>query len=171
MANFFSADYWKALYFKAMGGQETAVDPNAMSGSFTGAASFTGTASATGTSAADISGSFSGSSAFSGNLRKKRDGDAGPAKRKKRRQITFLAPSIEWIRENARQIFGSGPGAAEIDRQIDEAERKALSDAAVKITLPANTVEATAEAVASASPEVAVVEDDEDEIIALLLAA
>ena len=41
MANFFSADYWKALYFKAMGGQETAVDPNAMSGTFAGSASFT----------------------------------------------------------------------------------------------------------------------------------
>ena len=43
MANFFSADYWKALYFKAMGGQETAVDPNAMSGSFAGSSSWTGT--------------------------------------------------------------------------------------------------------------------------------
>jgi hypothetical protein len=42
MANFFSADYWKALYFKAMGGQETAVDPNAMSGSFSGSSSWTG---------------------------------------------------------------------------------------------------------------------------------
>ena len=42
MANFFSADYWKALYFKAMGGQETAVDPNAMSGSFAGVAAFSG---------------------------------------------------------------------------------------------------------------------------------
>ena len=41
MANFFSADYWKALYFKAMGGQETAVDPNAMRGTFDGSASFT----------------------------------------------------------------------------------------------------------------------------------
>ena len=43
MANFFSADYWKALYFKAMGGQETAVDPNAMSGTFAGSSTFTGT--------------------------------------------------------------------------------------------------------------------------------
>ena len=41
MANFFSADYWKALYFKAMGGQETAVDPNAMRGTFAGSSSFT----------------------------------------------------------------------------------------------------------------------------------
>ena len=41
MANFFSARYWKALYFKAIGGQETAVDPNAMRGTFAGSASFT----------------------------------------------------------------------------------------------------------------------------------
>lgn len=42
MANFFSADYWKALYFKAVGGQATAVDPNAMAGTFSGVAEFTG---------------------------------------------------------------------------------------------------------------------------------
>jgi hypothetical protein len=42
MANFFSARFWKALYFKAMGGQETAVDPNAMSGSFAGTSAFSG---------------------------------------------------------------------------------------------------------------------------------
>ena len=42
MASFFSADYWKALYFKAIGGQETAADPNAMSGSFAGSSEFTG---------------------------------------------------------------------------------------------------------------------------------
>lgn len=49
MANFFSADYWKALYFKAFGGQETAVDPNAMSASFAGSSSF----------AAELTGIFS----------------------------------------------------------------------------------------------------------------
>jgi hypothetical protein len=48
MANFFSADYWKAFYFKAMGGQETATDPNAMSGSFAGSSEFTGTLSGEG---------------------------------------------------------------------------------------------------------------------------
>ena len=48
MANFFSADYWKALYFKAVGGQETAVDPNAMSGSFAGSTSFTADLTSTG---------------------------------------------------------------------------------------------------------------------------
>jgi len=41
MANFFSAEYFAALYFKAMGGQETDADPNAISGSFAGAATFT----------------------------------------------------------------------------------------------------------------------------------
>jgi len=49
MANFFSADYWKALYFKAAGGQETATDPNAMSGSFAGSSSWTGTLTGEGT--------------------------------------------------------------------------------------------------------------------------
>ena len=53
MANFFSADYWKAFYFKAMGGQETAVDPNAISGSFSGAATFTAALTATLTILAD----------------------------------------------------------------------------------------------------------------------
>ena len=42
MANFFSADYWKALYFKAFGGQATATDANAMSGSFAGSSVFSG---------------------------------------------------------------------------------------------------------------------------------
>ena len=65
MANFFSADYWKALYFKAMGGQETAVDPNAMSGSFAGSASFTGTLDQP---EGAIAGSFAGSSEFDGSL-------------------------------------------------------------------------------------------------------
>jgi hypothetical protein len=65
MANFFSADYWKALYFKAMGGQETAVDPNAMSGSFAGSSSWTGTLEQP---EGSISGSFAGTSTFSGTL-------------------------------------------------------------------------------------------------------
>jgi hypothetical protein len=65
MANFFSADYWKALYFKAMGGQETAVDPNAMSGSFAGSSSWTGTLDPP---VGFISGSFAGSSTFTATL-------------------------------------------------------------------------------------------------------
>lgn len=47
MANFFSSDYWSALFFKAMGGQATAVDPNAMAGSFAGSAEFTASLTAT----------------------------------------------------------------------------------------------------------------------------
>ena len=65
MANFFSADYWKALYFKAMGGQETAVDPNAMSGSFAGSSSWTGTLDLP---AGAISGAFAGTSTFTADL-------------------------------------------------------------------------------------------------------
>lgn len=42
MSNVFSSEFWRALYFRAMGGQETAADPNAMFGSFAGSASFTG---------------------------------------------------------------------------------------------------------------------------------
>ncbi len=65
MANFFSSDYWSALFFKAMGGQETAVDPNAMSGSFAGSASFSGTLDLP---AGFISGSFAGASEFTADL-------------------------------------------------------------------------------------------------------
>ena len=65
MANFFSADYWKALYFKAMGGQATAVDPNAMSGSFAGSSSWTGTLALP---EGFIAGSFAGTSEFTGTL-------------------------------------------------------------------------------------------------------
>jgi hypothetical protein len=65
MANFFSADYWKAHYFKAMGGQETAVDPNAMRGTFAGSSSWTG---ALEQPEGSISGSFAGSSEFIGTL-------------------------------------------------------------------------------------------------------
>lgn len=65
MANFFSADYWKALYFKAVGGQATAVDPNAMRGTFAGVAAFSGTLDEP---AGAISGTFSGASTFTGTL-------------------------------------------------------------------------------------------------------
>lgn len=53
MANFFSAEYFAALYFRAMGGQETDADPNAISGSFSGAATFTAALTATVTILAD----------------------------------------------------------------------------------------------------------------------
>jgi hypothetical protein len=42
MANFFSSEYFAAIFFKAMGGQATDADPNALSGSFAGSSSFSG---------------------------------------------------------------------------------------------------------------------------------
>ena len=48
MANFFSASFWKARFFKAFGVQGEA-DPNAMSGSFAGSSSWTGTLTGEGT--------------------------------------------------------------------------------------------------------------------------
>jgi hypothetical protein len=65
LANFFSADYWKALYFKAMGGQATAVDPNAMRGTFAGSSTFSG---ALEQPEGAISGAFEGTSTFTGTL-------------------------------------------------------------------------------------------------------
>ncbi len=67
MANFFSADYWKALYFKALGGQATAVDPNAMRGTFAGTSSFVGSLTALSDPNA-MSGTFAGTSTFTGSL-------------------------------------------------------------------------------------------------------
>lgn len=49
MANFFSAAFWKARFFKTMGG-ESAIDPNAMSGTFAGTSTLNGTISETETS-------------------------------------------------------------------------------------------------------------------------
>lgn len=65
MANFFSVDYWKALYFKAVGGQATAVDPNAMRGTFAGSSSWTGTLDQP---EGAISGTFLGAATFTGTL-------------------------------------------------------------------------------------------------------
>jgi hypothetical protein len=48
MANFFSASFWKARFFKAFGGQ-AAADPGAMSGTFSGSSSWTGTLSSAST--------------------------------------------------------------------------------------------------------------------------
>lgn len=64
MSSFFSARFWRALYFRAMGGQASALDPNAMSGQFAGAASFSAAVSAIGA----LSGQFAGSSSVEGTL-------------------------------------------------------------------------------------------------------
>ena len=109
MANFFSADYWKALYFKATGGQETAVDPNALSGSFTGAASFAGTLALP---EGYITGEFAGASTFAGT-------------------VTSLASSTEefhgpkrtlgWIRDATWSLLRGRK-----KREREEAERAAI---------------------------------------------
>lgn len=123
MANFFSADYWKALYFKAMGGQETAVDPNAMSGTFAGVASFTGTLDEP---AGAISGTFVGSASFTGDLTftgtadeptQQLDGHDGWPRRK--------APIVEDMAELRRRW-------AEEDANRQEAKRRQDADRAAR---------------------------------------
>jgi homoserine acetyltransferase len=64
MSNIFQAEFWKSLYFRAMGGQETAADPNAMFGSFAGGAAY----QAGLTGLATMAGTFAGSSAYEGAL-------------------------------------------------------------------------------------------------------
>ena len=54
MSNFFSAEFWKSLYFRAMGGQETAADPNAMFGSFAGSSDFAASLPAVGQAQVDL---------------------------------------------------------------------------------------------------------------------
>lgn len=165
MANFFSADYWKALYFKAMGGQATAVDPNAMRGTFAGVASFTGTADATGSSTGNMAGSFAGSASFTGDLRKKRDGDAGPAQGKKRR-INIIAPSLQWARDNLERFLGPKADTSVFDAPLE----KESASASTLVAEPSNQ---RSEISAAETQEVVAVsaDEDEDEIIALLLAA
>jgi hypothetical protein len=132
MASFFSADYWKAFYFKAMGGQETAVDPNAMSGSFAGSSSWTGTLDLP---AGAISGSFAGSSEFSGAL----DGageisepDGHGARRLTREEIADYRRRQEASRREAKRYADELAGFAADESgaaPVDEA-----SPLAVRIT-------------------------------------
>jgi hypothetical protein len=123
MANFFSADYWKALYFKAVGGQETAVDPNAMRGTFAGVAAFTGTLDEP---AGAISGTFVGSASFTGDLTftgtadeptQQLDGHDGWPRRK--------APIVEDMAELRRRW-------AEEDANRQEAKRRQDADRAAR---------------------------------------
>lgn len=130
MANFFSADYWKALYFKAMGGQETAVDPNAMSGSFAGSSSWTGTLDLP---AGAISGAFAGSSAFTADLSftgtadepaQQIDGHDGRPRRK--------APIVEDMAKLRRRWAEEDANRQEAARRQDAdrtARRKAIAKA------------------------------------------
>lgn len=130
MANFFSANYWKALYFKAMGGQETAVDPNAMSGSFAGSSSWTGTLDLP---AGAISGAFAGTSTFTADLTftgtadeptQQIDGHDGWPRRK--------APIVEDMAELRRRWAEEDANRQEAKRRQDAdkaARRKAISRA------------------------------------------
>lgn len=131
MANFFSADYWKALYFKAMGGQETAVDPNAMSGSFAGSSSWTGTAALP---EGFIAGSFAGASEFSGAL----DGlgeitepDGHGARRLTREEIADYRRRQEASRRNAKRYADELAGFAPDEPEAAPAD--VVSPLAVRI--------------------------------------
>lgn len=109
MANFFSADYWKAFYFKAMGGQETAVDPNAMSGSFAGSSSWTGTLDQP---EGAVSGTFAGTSSFSGSLISETSSSLRGRLirgRWKRRDKLEPHPDDEFVRSGGRPVVAVVP--------------------------------------------------------------
>jgi hypothetical protein len=149
MANFFSVEYWKALYFKAMGGQATAVDPNAMSGSFAGSASFTGTLDPP---AGFISGTFAGTSTFTGDLTGgavDAGGADGPDPRKRKKRFVLWDYELK------------APKDALVAAREFLNRRKQPPPVKVEEIAPPEPV--LAEAVSEA--------DDEDEIIMLLLAA
>lgn len=115
MANFFSADYWKAFYFKAMGGQETAVDPNAMSGSFAGSSSWTGTLALP---EGFIAGSFAGASEFSGalaGLGEIAEPDGHGARRLTREEIADYRRRQEASRRNAKRYADELAGFAPVE--------------------------------------------------------
>jgi hypothetical protein len=147
MANFFSADYWKAFYFKAMGGQETAVDPNAMSGSFAGSSSWTGTLDLP---AGSISGAFAGASAFTADLTftgtadeptQQLDGHDGWPRRK--------APIVEDMAELRRRW-------AEEDANRQEARRRQDADKAARRRAIARALGTEPEAVEPETPQLTI---------------
>jgi hypothetical protein len=130
MANFFSADYWKAFFFRAMGGQETAVDPNAMRGTFAGSSSWTGTLDLP---SGAISGAFAGTSTFTADLTftgtadeptQQIDGHDGWPRRK--------APIVEDMAELRRRWAEEDANRQEAARRQDvdkAARRKAIAKA------------------------------------------
>jgi hypothetical protein len=114
LASFFSSDYWKAFYFKAMGGQETAVDPNAMRGTFAGSSSWTGALqqpegaiSGTFAGASDFAGSLSSSGAAAGQARRRGGKDDGLRifRRKRRAYVEFTEKRLDEIRRRERLVF------------------------------------------------------------------
>jgi len=141
MANFFSADYWKALYFKAMGGQETAVDPNAMRGTFAGSASFT----------ADLDDGRPDAGGADDT------GADGPPPKKRKRRILW-----DYELKTPQDVFASLRGFLDRKNKKPEPEAKAKAEdiAALVAAEPDELVSA-----------LATDDDDEDEIIMLLMAA
>ena len=123
MANFFSADYWKAFYFKAMGGQETAVDPNAMRGTFAGSSSWTGTLALP---EGFIAGLFAGTSEFVGTLtavdepaaetRRRGGKDDGRRifRRKRRAYVEFTEKRLEEVRRREREVYDALLGPEQV---------------------------------------------------------
>jgi signal transduction histidine kinase len=196
LANFFSADYWKAFYFKAMGGQETAVDPNAMSGSFAGSSSWTGTLDQP---TGSISGAFAGLSEFTGTLTsvstpvRRFGGGMWPNRSqevRRKRRIEELEELEEMIAAALVGMTGDKPSpptktvikkierqaerldlAQEIDRR---ASAKAIEVALVGLRAEINQLFATARQTAETAEAARIAQelhDDEEEIIILLMAA
>ena len=164
MANFFSANYWKALYFRAMGGQETAVDPNAMSGSFAGSSSWTGTLALP---EGAISGAFAGASTFTGTL-------TGGAQYPSQDFRNVLDGHSEdyWLRKRAREraeqqrIYDERIAALELELREAEA-----SLAVIETEPAASKAVMSHDATAEAARLAEMARQEEDELLILLLAA
>ena len=144
MANFFSADYWKAFYFAATTGTGE-VEPNAMRGTFAGVASFSGTLDLP---AGFISGLFVGASEFTATLdstggeviQTRRRGGRGDGtriiRRKRRTYVEFTEKRLEEIRRRERELYDDllddAPEVAAIVQEpppLPVAERKSLPPA------------------------------------------
>jgi len=149
MANFFSSDYWRAFYFKAMGGQETATDPNAMRGTFAGSATWTGTLDLP---AGSISGLFAGTSAFVGTLTPiasatetpRRGGkDDGPRffRRRRRAYVEFTEKRLEEVRRRERELDDALLEAEPIEPEAIELVPPPLPIVAAKKLDPATEYE------------------------------
>lgn len=145
MASFFSADYWKAFYFKAVGGQATAVDPNAMRGIFAGSSSWTGTLALP---EGAISGTFAGSSDFAGSLtftgeavttprRGGKDDGRRFFRRKRRAYVEFTQKRLDEIRRHDRELFDQLLGAEPVAPQPVEIVPPPLPVVAAKKLDPA----------------------------------
>lgn len=181
MANFFSADYWKALFFKAMGGQATAVDPNAMRGSFAGSSTFTGTLELP---VGFIAGSFAGTSTFVGTATNANpdfytiDTDGLYWERRRKRQERHSESVLDDIQVAIRAVIAPAQTQPDLPPVITEplttTERDAVADKVLAINRQLERAEIdrlilqTEAALLQRMKEIAAEEDDE--IILLLVA-